>query len=109
MRAVIAQSYERIHRSNLVGMGVAPLELRPGDSAASLGLTGEESFDVLGIEAALAAGSDREVVVRATAGDASREFRAVLRIDTPREADYFTHGGILRYVLRLLLARDRAS
>jgi aconitate hydratase len=100
VRAVLVESFERIHRSNLVGMGVLPLQFRDGDTAESLGLTGEETFAVRGL-----AGTreiPREVTV--TAGDT--EFRAVVRIDTPGEADYFRHGGILPYVLRTLAARS---
>ena len=102
MRAVIAQSFERIHRSNLVGMGVLPLQFADGDSVESLGLTGEEEFEILGMAEPLNAGEapPREVTVKA--GD--KEFSARVRIDTPREAEYFRHGGILPYVLRQLLA-----
>ncbi len=95
VRAVIAQSFERIHRSNLVGMGVLPLQFKPGDSVASLGLTGYETFSIEGI-----AELPRELKVRAD----EQEFTVTLRIDTPREADYYRHGGILQYVLRGLLA-----
>jgi aconitate hydratase len=108
VRAVIAESYERIHRSNLVGMGVLPLEYEPGQSAASLGLTGEETFDVVGLEAGLASGFEggRDVTVRVKpAAGAAREFKATVRIDTPGEVQYYLHGGILRYVLRQLLAK----
>ena len=101
VRAVLVESFERIHRSNLIGMGVLPLQYRPGESAASLGLTGHEVFDVLGIEAISAGPVPREVTVRAD----GREFRAVVRIDTPGEAEYYRHGGIMQYVLRSLLAR----
>jgi aconitate hydratase len=105
VRAVIAESYERIHRSNLVGMGIAPLEFPPGGSAASLGLTGREKFDVEGlaegVESGFAAG--REVTVRAHGDDgAMTEFRARVRLDTPQEVLYYRHGGILHYVLRAL-------
>ena len=96
VRAVIAESYERIHRSNLLMMGVLPLQFRPGESAESLGLTGREEYAVSGIEN----GEAREVTVRADAA----EFRAVVRLDTPREREYLRHGGILPYVLRGLLA-----
>jgi len=96
VRAVIAESYERIHRSNLLMMGVLPLQFRPGESAESLGLTGREEYAVSGIEK----GEAREVTVRADA----TEFRAVVRLDTPREREYLRHGGILPYVLRGLLA-----
>jgi len=97
VRAVIAQSFERIHRSNLVGMGVLPLQFAEGESAASLGLTGEEEIAIVGIEN----GEAKEVGVRA--GD--REFTARVRIDTPKEIEYFQHGGILPFVLRQLLER----
>ena len=101
VRAVIAESYERIHRSNLVGMGVAPLQFLSGESAASLGLTGEETFDVTGL--ARAAEGAREVLVTARRDDGSvEEFTALLRLDTPQEVLYFRHGGILHYVLRQL-------
>jgi aconitate hydratase len=96
VRAVLAESYERIHRSNLIGMGVLPLQFPAGESAKSLGLTGHEVFSVSGL--AGAGDVPREVSVRA--GDT--EFRATVRIDTPAEAAYFRHGGILQYVLRSL-------
>jgi aconitate hydratase len=96
VRAVIAESFERIHRSNLVGMGVLPLQFADGDSVESLGLTGEEEFSITGIEG----GDAKEVTVKA--GD--KEFKARVRIDTPKEVDYFKHGGILQYVLRGLLS-----
>ena len=99
VRAVIAESYERIHRSNLIGMGVLPLQYLDGDTADSLGLTGEEEFSVVGVTELNEGRTPREVTVRA--GDL--EFRARLRIDTPGEADYYRHGGILQYVLRSLL------
>jgi aconitate hydratase len=101
VRAVLAESFERIHRSNLIGMGVLPLQYRPGESAQSLGLTGREVFDITGIEELNSAAVPREVTVRAD----GREFRAVVRIDTPGEAQYYRHGGIMQYVLRSLLAR----
>jgi aconitate hydratase len=106
VRAVIAQSFERIHRSNLVGMGVLPLQFPDGESAASLGLTGEEVFSIEGLAAGMAAGGLPPKVVRVRAEGAdgeTLEFEARLRIDTPREAEYFRHGGILPYVLRQLL------
>jgi aconitate hydratase len=99
VRAVIAESYERIHRSNLIGMGVLPLQYPAGESAESLGLTGEETFTITGVEALNEGGTPRTVHV--TAGDT--EFDATLRIDTPGEADYYRHGGIMQYVLRSLL------
>jgi aconitate hydratase len=101
VRVVIAESYERIHRSNLVGMGILPLEFLPGDSASSLGLTGEETYSVTGLADAIA---QRKVVVHAKRADGSvREFFATVRIDTPQEREYYRHGGILEYVLRQLL------
>jgi aconitate hydratase len=99
VRAVIAESYERIHRSNLIGMGVLPLQYVDGETAESLGLTGEEEFSVSGVTELNDGGTPREVTVQA--GD--KEFRARLRIDTPGEADYYRHGGIMQYVLRSLL------
>jgi aconitate hydratase len=100
VRAVLVESFERIHRSNLIGMGVLPLQYLPGQNAESLGLSGHEVFDVLGIEAMTDGPPPREITVRAD----GREFRAVVRIDTPGEAEYFRHGGIMQYVLRTLLA-----
>jgi len=106
VRAVIAESYERIHRSNLVGMGILPLQFPAGQNADSLKLTGEETFDIVGIRDVVdhfAAG--RTVKVKATAkGKDAMEFEAVVRIDTPQEALYYANGGILQYVLRQLLA-----
>ncbi|MFI6733009.1 aconitate hydratase AcnA [Nonomuraea sp. NPDC050451] len=101
VRAVIAESYERIHRSNLIGMGVLPLQFPEGASAQSLGLTGEETFDITGVEELNSGGIPSTVHVKA--GDV--EFDAVVRIDTPGEADYYRHGGIMQYVLRSLLAK----
>jgi aconitate hydratase len=101
VRAVIAKSFERIHRSNLVGMGVLPLQFREGEDAKTLGLTGEELFEIEGIAKGLEPGS--ELAVRAAApGGAPRTFRVVARVDTPDEAGYFANGGILPYVLRRL-------
>ncbi len=99
VRAVIAESFERIHRSNLIGMGVLPLQFKAGESAASLGLDGTEVFSISGITALNTGGVPKELVV--TAGDKS--FSATVRIDTPGEADYYRHGGIMQYVLRSLL------
>ena len=96
VRAVIAESYERIHRSNLVGMGVLPLQYADGESAESLGLTGEEEFSITGVEG----GEAKEVTVRAD----DKEFKVRVRIDTPKEVHYYQHGGILPFVLRQLLA-----
>ena len=100
VKAVIAESFERIHRSNLIGMGVLPLQFAPGTNAQSMGLTGEEAFSITGIEA-LNTGSTPKTV-KVVAGDKS--FDAIVRIDTPGEADYFRHGGIMQYVLRSLLS-----
>ncbi len=98
VRAAIADSYERIHRSNLLMMGIAPLQFMPGENAESLGLTGREEFSITGLEG----GDADEVTVRAD----EKEFRARLRLDTPREREYFRHGGILQYVLRRLLSES---
>ena len=101
VKAVIAESYERIHRSNLIGMGVLPLQFANGESRESLGLTGEETFEITRL------GGDRiarEIQVKATSPDGSdKTFTATVRIDTPGEAEYYRHGGILQYVLRSLL------
>ncbi len=99
VRAVIAESFERIHRSNLIGMGVLPLQFKDGANAQSLGLTGEEVFSISGITALNTGGVPKELTV--SAGDKS--FLATVRIDTPGEADYYRHGGIMQYVLRSLL------
>jgi aconitate hydratase len=105
VRAVIAESYERIHRSNLIGMGVLPLQYPAGQNAASLGLTGTETFDIAGVTALNEGPSPHTVTVTATAEDGTvKTFEAVVRIDTPGEADYYRHGGIMQYVLRQLLA-----
>lgn len=107
IRLVIAESYERIHRSNLVGMGILPLQFKAGESPASLGLTGEETFDVEGLPAMLDSGfaNGRDVKVKAKSKDGSvKEFTARVRIDTPQEIHYYKNGGILPYVLRQLLA-----
>ncbi|HVB92327.1 MAG TPA: aconitate hydratase AcnA [Acidimicrobiales bacterium] len=101
VRAVIAQSYERIHRSNLIGMGVIPLEFYKGDSVESLGLRGTELFSVAGLQVFSHGELPKELTVVATDDEgASTEFRVVVRIDTPMEAEYYRHGGILQYVLR---------
>jgi len=105
VRAAIARSYERIHRSNLVGMGILPLQFLPGEGAQSLGLTGTEVFDLTGLAGILAEGFPRgkDLTVRATRADGSKlEFRATVRIDTPQELLYYRHGGILEFVLRQL-------
>ena len=99
VKAVITESFERIHRSNLIGMGVLPLNFMPGESADSLGLTGGESFTIEG----LGDGSSETVTVTVTSeGGAVSTFKARVRIDTPKEAEYYRHGGILQYVLRQL-------
>jgi aconitate hydratase len=99
VRAVIAESFERIHRSNLIGMGVLPLQFKDGETAATLGLDGTEVFSISGITALNDGGVPKELTV--TAGD--KKFTAKVRIDTPGEADYYRHGGIMQYVLRSLL------
>ncbi len=111
VHAVVAESFERIHRSNLVGMGILPLQFVEGQSAETLGLTGEESYDVIGLTDVLdnfAAG--KKVRVRATkADDTLTAFDAVVRIDTPQEVQYYQHGGILQYVLRQLQSKPGAT
>ncbi len=103
VKAVLAQSYERIHRSNLVGMGVLPLQFRQGEGAASLGLDGTEEYDIVGIGDGITPGEELEVVARKQDGAKAR-FRARARLDTPLEVEYYRHGGILPYVLRQLMA-----
>ncbi|MGZ3418635.1 MAG: aconitate hydratase AcnA [Polyangiales bacterium] len=98
VRAVIAKSFERIHRSNLIGMGVLPLQFVEGQDAASLGLDGSETIDVVGLEAGLA--PRKSLVVRARRGSDTQTFETIARIDTARELDYFVHGGVLPFVLR---------
>src|SRR5262249_2810292 len=106
VKAVIAESFERIHRSNLIGMGVVPLQFLQGQNAQSLGLTGREVFDISG----LSKGDAQEVSVTATAPDGKAiTFKARVRIDTPKEREYYRHGGILQYVLRQLAAPGRAA
>ena len=105
VKAVVAESYERIHRSNLIGMGVLPLQFPAGESAATLGLTGTETFSVEGVTALNEGTTPKTLKVTATAEDGSaKSFDAVLRIDTPGEADYYRNGGILQYVLRQISA-----
>jgi aconitate hydratase len=101
VRAVLTESFERIHRSNLIGMGVLPLQFKPGESAESLGLTGTETFSITGVEELNSGVTPGEVEVTAD----GKTFTAVVRIDTPGEADYYRHGGIMQYVLRSLLAQ----
>ena len=105
VKAVITESFERIHRSNLIGMGVLPLQFPAGENAASLGLDGTETFDIAGVTALNEGTTPSTVKVTATKGDGTTvEFDAVVRIDTPGEADYYRNGGILQYVLRSLVA-----
>ena len=102
IKATLAESYERIHRSNLVGMGVLPLQYKPGDSAESLGLTGEEIYDIAGIADGLSVG--KELTVTATSDDGTaKSFSVIARIDVPVELEYYRHGGVLQYVLRQLM------
>ena len=103
VKAVIAGSYERIHRSNLVGMGILPLQYEPGDSAASLGLTGRETYSILGLEAGLSPRQSVTVVARDDAG-VERRFTAIARLDGPIDVEYYRAGGILPAVLRRLAA-----
>jgi aconitate hydratase len=105
VRAVIAESYERIHRSNLVGMGILPLQFAAGESAQSLKLTGEEVFEIAPVRELLEKFSPgRQIKVRATVSGKTTEFKALVRIDTPQEALYYANGGILQFVLRQLLS-----
>ena len=99
VRAVIAESFERIHRSNLIGMGVLPLQFQDGENVKSLGLTGEEAFEITGVDELNNGVTPKLVTVKA----GGKSFKAKLRIDTPGEADYYRHGGIMQYVLRSLL------
>jgi aconitate hydratase len=106
VRAVIAESFERIHRSNLIGMGVLPLQFKDGANAQTLKLTGKEIFDIVGIER----GAAKTVTVVAQGeGGKMTKFEARLRIDTPKELDYYRHGGILQYVLRQLASAPKAA
>ena len=102
VKAVIAESFERIHRTNLVGMGVLPLQFAAGDNAASLGLTGKETYHIEGVREALE-GKSRKARVRAVVDNGKeKKFIVDVRVDTPQEAEYYRHGGILQYVLRQL-------
>jgi aconitate hydratase len=103
VKAVIARSFERIHRSNLVGMGVLPCQFKGADSAASLNIDGSEEFDIVGLESGIRPQMDVTLVIRRKNGPEQR-VPVLLRIDTPIEVDYYLHGGILPYVLRELLA-----
>ena len=102
VRAVIAESFERIHRSNLIGMGILPLEFLAGESRESLALTGEEVYDIVGLAERITPGTRLRVRTSGVDGTGAREFGVTVRIDTPDEAEYFRHGGILQYVLRQL-------
>jgi aconitate hydratase len=103
VKAVVARSFERIHRSNLVGMGVLPLQFIGSDSAASLGIQGNETFDIEGLEGEIRPQQDATLAIRRPDGSVKR-VTVKLRIDTPIEVDYYRHGGILPFVLRQLLA-----
>ena len=106
VKAVIAESFERIHRYNLIGMGVLPLQYKDGQSTHGLGLTGKETFEIVGLNR----GAAKFVQVIAKADDGStKQFEARLRIDTPKELDYYQHGGILQYVLRQLATASTAA
>jgi aconitate hydratase len=102
IKATIAESYERIHRSNLIGMGIVPLQFKPGENFKSLSLTGFESYDVVGIAAGLKLKQELTVIAKSDEGKIT-EFKVICRIDSPAELDYYRHGGILEYVLRQLL------
>ncbi|HEY4119623.1 MAG TPA: aconitate hydratase AcnA [Byssovorax sp.] len=104
VRAVIAKTFERIHRSNLVGMGVLPLQFKDGEGADTLGLTGDETIEIDGVSSGLAPGKKLTVVAKSAKGD-TKSFEVLLRIDTPNEVDYYKHGGILQFVLRSLLTK----
>ncbi|MDP9111211.1 MAG: aconitate hydratase, partial [Candidatus Eremiobacteraeota bacterium] len=107
IKAVIAESFERIHRSNLIGMGILPLEFIDGSDRTTYALTGEETFDIQGLEEGLR--HRMHLTVRATDAEGGKlSFKVLVRIDTPDEADYYRHGGILQYVLRNLKARESA-
>jgi aconitate hydratase len=105
VRAAIAESYERIHRSNLVGMGILPVQFLPGETALSLNLTGEEIFEMSGVNDLVRKfAPGRQIKVRAVSDGKTVEFNALVRIDTPQEAQYYANGGILQFVLRQLIA-----
>jgi aconitate hydratase len=107
-RAVIAKSFERIHRANLVMMGVLPFQFTGNDTVASLGIKGDETIDILGIESGLRPRQEVPLVIRRKDGS-TREIKVLLRIDTPIEVDYYLHGGILPFVLRDLLGKAGPS
>jgi aconitate hydratase len=103
VKAVVARSFERIHRSNLVGMGVLPCQFKGSDTADSLGIKGDEEFDIVGVENGIKPQMDVTLVIRRKDGT-RKEVQVLLRIDTPIEVDYYLHGGILPFVLRQLMA-----
>src|SRR5690606_24249817 len=103
VKAVIARSFERIHRSNLVGMGVLPCQFIGNDSVETLGLKGDEVIDLLGVEGELRPQQELTLIIKSASGE-QRSIKVLLRIDTPIEVDYYRHGGILPFVLRELLA-----
>jgi aconitate hydratase len=106
VKAVVAESFERIHRSNLIGMGVLPLQFKDGENAQTLGLTGRESYEIIGLNG----GAAKMVTVVATPASGSTiKFEARVRIDTPKEREYYQHGGILQYVLRQLASGSKAA
>jgi aconitate hydratase len=110
VKAVIAESFERIHRTNLVGMGVLPLQFRAGENAASLKLTGREVYHITGVPSALSDGGKRQATVRAVAENGvEKMFTVDVRVDTPQEVEYYRFGGILPYVLRQVAAGAGAS
>ena len=104
IRAVIAESFERIHRSNLVGMGILPLEFLPGESLRSLGLSGTEAFSIRGLAAGLQPGQRIEVEATAAEGGGAKRFTVVCRLDNQTDVEYLRHGGVLPMVLRQLMA-----
>ncbi|NLP31673.1 MAG: aconitate hydratase, partial [Oligella ureolytica] len=103
----IARSYERIHRSNLVGMGVLPLQFQGDDSVESLGITGDETYDISGLEGGIKPQQEVTLTIHRENGT-SQDVKLLLRIDTPIEVEYYEHGGILPFVLRDLLSTDQA-
>ena len=105
VKAVVAQSYERIHRSNLVGMGVLPLQFKEGEGAQSLNLDGSEIYDVIGLDDSVKPQQDLTLRITRQNGD-MQDVSVRCRIDTPIEIDYYQHGGILHYVLRQIVARN---
>ena len=106
VRAVVAEGYERIHRSNLVGMGILPLQFQPGENVASLGLSGQEEFDITGIEEDIQPG--QPVAIRARAGDGTIvRFSTLARLDTPIEVEYYRNGGVLHTILRRMVREQK--